>query len=208
MTKSELKQITSDFSDIKPLIIQNKELSGKISKIRRRLKTNLDNYGFLIDLVSVDSYGERLVNAVVDFFKAIGFDKVENVDKKYKEEDVRLWQDNILLIIEVTGIEAKNPKYSKSHQISMQIPKRQSEFPDLQVFGLFVVNHDCKKHYLKREKKPFTSEINNIAHLHNYTLATTLDLLNLFKQFKNGSINQKEILAKLCSTGMLNLLGK
>ncbi|MEI6349177.1 MAG: hypothetical protein WCP69_14610 [Bacteroidota bacterium] len=207
MTKSELKQISSDFPDIKPLIIQNKELSGKICKIRRRLKTNLDNYGFLIDLVSIDSYGERLVNAVVGFFKAIGFDKVENIDKKYKEEDIRLWADNFLLIIEVTGIENRNPPFKKCHQISMHIPKRQSEYPCLKVFGLFVVNHDCKRHYSKREKKPFNSKISETAQLHNYTLATTLDLLNLFILFKNGTLCRNEILKKLCSTGEFKLGG-
>jgi len=207
MTTPELKKITSYFSDIKPLIIKRNDLLRQTNKVRRRLKTKVKEYLFLLDLVGIDSSGDALVNAVVDFFKALGFDKVENVDKKYKDEDIRLWVNDILLIIEVTGIDTANPKYTKAHQISMHIPSRQAKYPNFKVFGAFVVNHDNKKYFTKRDKKPFTKDINEIAQSHKYTLTTTVDLFNAFIQFKKGTLTSTDIIDKLCSTGELKILG-
>ncbi len=207
MTISELKNITSNFEDISPLIKQHKDLLKQTNKVRRRLKSRLDEYAFLFDLVGINSHSDRLVNAIVNFFKALNFKYVENVDKKYKEEDIRLQVDDLLLIIEVTGIDKANPKYEKSHQISMHIQKRKIQYPNLKVFGLFIVNHDNKKHFLKREKKPFTKAIDEIAQSHNYTLTTSVDLLNAFIQFKKGILKPTEIIEKLCTTGELKILG-
>ncbi len=198
MTNSELKAITSMFDDIKPLIEERKHVLKQTNKIRRRLKTKVSEYNFLLDLVEINSNGSKLVDAVVSLFKSIGFKHIENVDKKYKEEDIRLFTDNILLIIEVTGIDNATPKFSKAHQISMHIPKRQSDFEELNVFGAFIINHDNKKYFKNRHKKPFTLEIQEISKSHKYSLITTVELLNDFINFKKGLITRNEILNKLC----------
>jgi len=205
MTTAELKNITANFSEIKTLIERQNDLSRQTNKVRRRLKTQIDKYSFLADLIGIDSNGDRLVNALVDFFKALGFDKIENVDKKYKEEDIRLWVDDVLLVIEITGIDNANPKDSKVHQISKHIPRRQAKFQNKKVFGVFIVNHDNKKHFSKREKKPFRKDICEIAESHNYTITTTVDLLNAFLHFKNGTLTQKDIVDKLCLKGELKI---
>lgn len=209
MTEKELKNITSVFSDLKPLIALRSELLNKTSKIRRRLKTKLSKYVFLSDIVGIGIKEDHLVNAVVSFFKELGFVKVENIEKK-KKEDIRLFTEDILLLIEVTGTSSSTLKDNKIHQISKHIPLNQEKFKELQVFGLFVVNHDNEKHYLEREKNPFNNEMHNISKSHNYSITTTIHLLNAFTEFKCGNMTAKEIVEKLCSSGevKINRTGK
>jgi hypothetical protein len=204
MNDSELKEITKNFAEIKPLILEEKEVKSKMNKVRRRLKTKLHDYSFLIDLIGIKSHDTRLAEAVIKLLKSIGFESVENMQKS-KKEDIRVWFEDILLLIEVTGSEKKTTKEEKSHQISKHIPINQNIHKDKKVKGLLILNHDNENHYLVREKKPFTKEMGEIAKSHNYTLMTTLDLLNMFLDFKEDKITPVEIMAKLCSTGELKI---
>jgi hypothetical protein len=207
MTTSELKNITSNFSDIKPLIQKQNDLQNHTNKVRRRLKTQLNKYCFLKDLVDIDSNGDKLVDSIVLYFKELGFKNVENVDKKYKDEDIRLWVGDLLIIFEVTGIDTPNPKDDKAHRISKHIPVLQEKYPDLHIFGVFIVNHDNKKHFSKRDKKPFREKLTDIAKAHKYTLTTTVDLLNAFLNIKKGELTETELIKELCSGGELKVLG-
>ncbi len=207
MTSKELKILTSDFNDIKVLLEKRDNIKRDNNKIRRRLRTQFNKYSFLKDMVDIDCASDRLVNAIVKYFKTLGFDKVENVDKKYKEEDIRLWTDSRFIIMEITGIDTANPKDDKAHRISKYIPMRQSENPQLKVSGVFIVNHDNKKHFSKREKKPFRKTLNDIGISHKYSLTTTVDLLNAFMNIKMGFMTKEDLIEKICSSGELKILG-
>ena len=206
MTASELKKITSDFSDIKPLIDERNKLLRQTNKVRRRLKTRLEKYDFLKDMIGIGSHSTKLVNSIVKYFKTLGFEKIENVDKS-KDEDIRLWVDDKLIIFEVTGIPEPTTKDAKAHQISKHIQIRQEEYPGITVSGVFIVNHDNKKHYSIRHKSPFRKGLNEIARTNKYTLTTTIDLFNAFIKIKNGKLTKEELINKICSTGELKILG-
>jgi hypothetical protein len=205
MTENELNKITSKFNDVKPLIEENRVALKNLNKTRKRLKTKRTHYKFIKEIVEINSAGDKLVNACVDLFKDIGFDKIENVDKKYGEEDIRLWVDDRLIVIEVTGIDTPNPKQDKTHQISKHIPKRQSQYVEKKVTGLFIVNHDNDKEYKNRNKKPYDNKITEIAKSHNYTLMTTIDLLNAYTMIKMEKLKSEEFIEKLCSTGLFKI---
>lgn len=207
MTKEELSIFTSTFDDIKPLIEKRNNLLKDINKTRRRLKTQFNKYSFLYDLVGINANGTPLVDALVKYFKAFNFENVENVDKKYKDEDIRLFHHDTLIIIEVTGIDAANPQENKAHQITKHIPTRQNENPNLNVFGLFVVNHENTKAYNKRSKRPFSDKLDKIAKSHKYGLITTVDLFYAFLEFKNNKFTPDKLISKLCSTGIIKILG-
>jgi len=198
MKDNELKVLTSDFNDIKVLLEKRDQIKRDDNKVRRRLRTQFNKYEFLKDIVDIGCKDDRLVNALVKYFKAVGFVKVENVDKKSKKEDIRLWTDDSLIIFEATGVEKRNPNHGKAHSITRYVPIRQQENPNLKVYGCFIINHDNKKHYTNRNLKPFDTDIKEIAIAHKYSLLTTIDLLNWFLELKKGTMSKDEILKRIC----------
>ncbi len=198
MTDGELKKLTKDFTDIKVLLEKRDEIKRDDNKVRRRLRTQFSRYDFLKDIVDIGCRGDRLVNALVKYFKAVGFDRVENVDKEFEEEDIRLWTEDSLIIFEVTGVDKLQPKHDKAHSVSRHMPARKSEYPNLKVYGGFIINHDNNKHYLKRNPKPFDEKIRRVALGHKYSLLTTVDLLRWFLELEKGTIDKKEILKRIC----------
>lgn len=198
MTANELKILTSDFNDIKVMLEKREEIKRDDNKIRRRLRTQFNKYEFLKNIVDIECTGTRLVDALIEYFKAVGFERVENVDKDFFEEDIRLWTDDSLIIFEATGINKKSPTHGKAHSITRYVPIRQQENPNLKVYGSFIVNHDNKKHYKKRNPKPFDNNTKEIATAHKYSLLTTVDLLNWFLELKIGTMSKDEILKRIC----------
>ena len=205
MTEIELKNITAEFLDIKPIIQEREEILKSLNKSRKRLKTKLKKNIFLTQMVGIGSNGGKLVDSIVKYFKELNIGKVENVDKKYRDEDIRLWVDDLLLIFEITGIDTPNPKDDKAHQISKHIPIRQEQFSDKKVFGVFVVNHDNKRNFLKRNQKPFNDRLIKIAKSHNYSLVTTVDLLKAFVLIKKDKMKPAELIKKLCLAGKFEI---
>ena len=205
MTDNELNKITCKFSDVKPLIDQINLVLIELNRLRKRLKTKRSKYKFINDLIDINSAGNTLVNACVDLFKELGIGTVENIDKKYYEEDIRIWHGDKLIIVEVTGIDTPNPKFTKAHQISLHIRLRQEQYKEKEIFGLFIVNHDNKKYYKQRNNKPFNNKIIDIAKSHKYTLMTTTDLLNAYKMIKMEKLKPEEFIEKLCLLGLFKI---
>lgn len=169
MTIDELRKITADFDDIKLLIEERQKYKQIESRIRRKLKTTENKYAFLRVLTSKQSGGNKLVDAVKEYFKVLGFTDVHNVDK-LGGEDLRLYVGNRLLIFEITADENGVPKDNKVHQISKHIPLRKSQNPNKEVLGVFLVNHDYNQPIEKRQTKPFRKDLIEIAKSHNYSL--------------------------------------
>ena len=148
-------------------------------------------------MVAINSSGNPLVNAVVSYFRELGF-KADNVDCEGKE-DVRVWINGRLIIIEVTGNEDTMQKEIKVHAISKHIPLRKMQYPNLIVTGAFIVNHDKEKHYLSRANRGIFTEnyIKDIASLHHYTIHTTVEMLQYFIEIKIGSMTTADLIGKL-----------
>lgn len=206
MNNSLIRNYTTEFEDIVCVLTELKALRKKEMQLRRRLKTLKEKYSFIEELVGINNSGDKISSAIKAYFKAFGFNKIEIVPEKDGKEDLRLWFDDKLLIIEATGTEKKDNNEGKAHQISKHIPLRQQEFPKFKVFGVFISNHDNKKIYNQRNPKSFDKRLIQIAESHNYTVTTTVDLFNAFILFKKGRLMPKELIDKLCITGELKIL--
>ncbi len=201
----DLIDITSKFGDVNKLIIERKKLANDASRIRRKLKTQYEKYSFLMEMVGVNSASTPLVNSIVKCFKELGFDDVHNVDKITGQEDIRLYVEDKLIIFEVTGIDSDKPQYKKAHSISMHKPIREQQNPNKKVFAVFIVNHDNKKHFKNRNKKPFEKGIIEIAEASKYGLITTIELFYAFVAVKMGKLSREEILNKICTNGEIKI---
>ncbi len=201
MNDKEFNKITSKFKDVKPIIAERKSIVYNLNRIRRRLKTKQTKYDFLKDIVGLESASDILVDAIVRLLKDLQLGTIENVDRKYKEEDIRITSKGKLFIIEVTGTPKPIPEEPKIHQISKHINNRQKQHNDKKVIGVFIVNHDYNKHYKKRDKEPFSERIVGIAKSNNYTVMTTIDLLEDYKRIRTGNIEASEILEKMSCAG-------
>ena len=199
MTTADLKLITSDFDDIKPLIERQNDLLKQSNQVRRRLRTQLIKYDFLKQLVGVGATDTTLDKALKAYFNSLGFDKVECVGKKFKEEDVRLWTDQRLLIFETTGSKNPVPTDDKIFQIFKHVPIRKGQNPSLNVFGVFVFNHDNLKPFRQRTKNAFDKRTENFALAHGFTVTTTTDLFNAYLNIKMNLLKPEELIGILCS---------
>jgi hypothetical protein len=202
-----LKKHLSEFNEVTVLLQELKVIKSQNIKIRRKLKTILKKYSFLEDLVCIDGNDEIIVNALVKYFKELGFPNIKNVGKNFMEEDLRLIVKDRLIIFEATGTKNQTNKEEKVHQISKFIPIRKKQYPLFEVSGVFVTNHDNKNPYNLRHKKPFDKRIIKIAIAHGYTLTTSTDLLYFFIDIKKGLLKSDEFIDKLCNFGELKYKG-
>lgn len=201
----DLKQEISKFDEVALLLQELKILKVQERRKRRRLNTVLKKYSFLNNLVCIDGKDEIIEDALVNYFKELGFNNIKKVGKKFKEEDLRLFVNDKLIIFEVTGTKNINNTDDKSHQISKYIPLRKIQYSNLNVFGVFVSNHDNKKQIELRNKVPFDNRSNKIASASEYSLTTTTDLFHAFIKIKKGLLTPDELIDKLCKFGKLKI---
>ena len=206
MDNSQLKKITASFLDIEPLFRKKKKLLQEARQTRRRLKTKFNEYSFLKTLVGVEIKDEILEIAVKDCFDAFGFDKVDCIGKEFKEEDLRVWYQNKLIIFEVTGKGKEQPSHDKIFQIDRHVPIKKEKFKDYEVYGGFIANHNCIKPFDERHKKPFDEKVNVLAKGSGISLLTTVDILNSFINFKKGKLTLDDFVTQLCTPGVFKVL--
>jgi len=202
MTDKEYLKLTSGFCDIKQLILREQELKKEYNKARKKLKTKELRYSFLKDIVGIDINADDLVIAVVKLFKAFEFDKVENLEK-LKNEDLRIWFENKLILVEITGVKKIALDDDKSHSISKHININKELNKNHDVTGLTIVNHDNKKHFTQRNKSPFRPLLDDIGKANKYSLITTDILLKLFIEYKQNLLTKQDIINILTSGGVI-----
>ena len=207
MIANELKHITAEFEDIKPLIDKRDDLLKQTNRVRRQLKTKLSQYEFLKQLVDIGASDTTLDKALKAYFNSLGFSRVDCVGKRFKEEDVRLWTENKLIIFETTGSKNIAPTDDKVFQIFKHVPVRQSQNPNLKVFGVFVFNHDNLKPFDRRTRNPFDKRAETFALAHGFTVTTTIDLFNAYLDIQKSLLKPEELIEHLCSPGVFKILG-
>ena len=203
MEQGFLLNITSSFDDVSSLLLEIKKAKANQNKLRRRLKTKVLKYSFLKDIIDINCSATKLTKAVKQYLKEIGLQKVI-LKEKSGEEDLQIWVDNRLILVEVTGTKGNAHKDSKTTQIAKHIPVKQEQYPDVKVSGLFISNHDFVKPVTDRNRTPFTLEQINFARTSSYTLTTTRDLLLLYIEYRRGNITTQEIINRICTFGQLN----
>lgn len=206
MEDKELMSITGKFQDIKPLLEDKKKFLRQAQQNRRRLKTKFDEYSFLKDLVGINSNDDLLDQAFKKYLNAFGFQRVDVIGKTFREEDMRLWVDNKLIIFEATGTKGQQPEQGKQHQIVKHVAIRKTRYPLLEVHPVFIANHNNKVHYLQRHKKPYDDIAHKMAIGFNLCITTTIDLLNAFIKFKNGEFSANDLVANFCTPGIFKVM--
>jgi hypothetical protein len=144
--------------------------------------------------------------AIKKCFDAFGFDKAECIGKKFREEDIRLWFGNKLIIFEATGSKNQHPEQNKMFQIARHIPIKKEQFKDFKVYGGFIINHDNLKPFDQRLHSPFDTAADTFAKGQGVVLLSTLDLLKSFINFKKGKLTLDDFVRHLCTPGIFKTL--
>lgn len=198
MDKKEFEKITATFPDVAPNITRITELTKKINKVRRKLKTQRNKYSFLSDLVAIGGTDKITALAIRDCFKHLGF-KTEYVEK-LRDEDVRVFHEDRLIVIEATGTH-KNQSKDKIAQTAIHSSKARDKFPNLTVTGLLIINNDNSLHYTKRDPNPFKNDVDNFVKFNNCGYMTTSELLNGFIKVKTGELTSNDFYISLTKSG-------
>ncbi len=181
------------------------EYRKKLKEKEKQIDNNIKKFEFLHKIIT--ETGDNLVDALVIYFKWLGFSKVTNVDKtKTKadvlEEDIQIELDNGLLIIECKGIGGTSTDADCS-QISKIKYRRSKERGKFDVFALYIVNHQRYLPPLNRKNPPFTSNQIEDAQNDERGLLSTWQLFNLYFDIENEIINKEEARKTLLGYGLV-----
>ncbi|SDJ48150.1 hypothetical protein SAMN04487898_10346 [Pedobacter sp. ok626] len=172
------------------------------------IKGNEEKYNFLKQMLSCT--GKELVDAIITFFKWIGFQQVIDPDSlkvpgQVLEEDIQIQTETGLIIIEVKGI-FRTSTDSECSQISKIRYRRMKENKDRDIHAHYIVNHQRNKAASERTNPPFTEHQINDAKYDDRGLCTTWQLFNLFKAIEKGVITKKQARAAFYKTGYLDFI--
>jgi len=201
-----LRQITKDFNEVKILISEHKSISKQLRKVDRKLQTIESKYKFLTDIVSVDGKDAIIEKSAKLLFKSAGFKQVRHlVNVRPKREDLQIWCDDCLILVECKGTYRSVPDDKELSQIKKYIDHRSNIIKSkIPVFGLTVINHDNSKLYQKRNKNPFDKSKQEYAIASQYGIVTTTELLEGFVLLKNNIITFDTFKQKLKQFGVIN----
>ena len=185
-----LQQFTKNFDEVKQLLDEHKTISKQIRTVERKLKTVEAKYKFLTDLISKGGTGKTIEKASKLLFKSAGFDHVRHLTKVRPErEDLQIWCDDCLILVECKGIKSSVPPDHEISQIKKYIDHRKNIVKSqLPVFGLTILNHDNSKDWDNRNPNPVDNQKNEYAMASEYGIVTTLDLVQGFILLKNKGI--------------------
>ena len=176
-----------------------------INSIESKILDNRTKYSFLHDLLMETS--DTLVNAVIKYFEWLEYDKVVDIDKSTGElkEDINVFESNKLLIIEVKGISGTSSD-SDCSQIGKHRRRKERENRELEVYALYIVNHQRYLPPHTRENPPFTQDQIDYALNDERGLTTTFQLYKWYYLCEAGIITKDEIKQQLLCHGNIGLL--
>lgn len=185
-----LRHITKDFDDVKHLIATHKDLSKQLRTVDRKLKTIEAKYKFLADIISVGGNDTAIEKSAKLLLKSAGFNHVRHlVNVRPKREDLQIWCNDCLILIECKGTKNSIPPDHELSQIKKYIDHRANIIKsNLPVFGLTIINHDNSKQFHNRNKNPIDKSKHEYAIAGGYGIITTIELVRGFLLLKNNNI--------------------
>jgi hypothetical protein len=179
------------------------EYHQKMTIAEEKIQQNRLEYQFLHDLLTES--GNELVKAVEHYLHWLGFNNVINCDLVYSgqnEEDLQVVLDNGLLVIEVKGIGGTS-KDNECSQISKIRYRRIKERQSVDVFALYIVNHQRYQSPLYRLNPPFSKQQIEDAKSDERGLLTTYDLFKLFFAIDKNFITKSDARKSLLEYGLV-----
>lgn len=192
MNTKEYEEILYKVSNISTLIAKIKQLKKQLNSVNRKIDTIYKNHSFLLKIIGENVNDHDLEYQLKLFFKSVGYKKVDLLKKRTQKEDLRIWNNNTIILTETTGF--KNETIKSSHLVKIKtcidFADKYTIMKGYTIRGLVIVNHDFNKHYTKRKENPFANEMDlHSANKNNITAITTVDLLKGFIKLKIGDIN-------------------
>ncbi|TDP58324.1 hypothetical protein [Flavobacterium dankookense] len=184
-----------------------KEYAEKINIKDSEIVKNKEQYLYLHNLLTAT--GDDLVEALVKYFKWLGFTKINKVDEdktdlKILEEDIQIQLSNGILIIECKGIGGTSTD-SDCSQISKIKHRRCKERGKFDVYALYIVNHQRYLPPLTRQNPPFTENQIQDAQNDERGLLTTWQLFNAYYEIEDGIITKEEVRNSLLNFGLIEI---
>jgi len=179
-----------------------KKFEEDTNKINQKIEANILRFKFLHEIIQ--ETGDALVTAVIQYFKWLGV-KVVDKDKTAKillEEDLQVFYENKMLIIEVKGI-AGMPKDDDCSQIVKVRTRRMKELKRTDIDALFLINHQRMLPPLARENPAFQPQQIIDAADDYRGLLTTWQLFTAYQLVQNNILAKKDIIDGLFTSGLV-----
>lgn len=180
------------------------EYKAALTQIEKDLQEDRAKYRFLHDLITETA--DTLVKAVEDFLTWLGFENIVRMDEtnpknKDKEEDIQINLGTGLLIIEIKGIRRTSTD-NDCGQIG-KIKNRRKERSSLDVFALYIVNHERHLPPIDRQNPPFNEQQIRDAQLAERGLLTTYGIFKLYSYIEKNFITKEDARSSLLKPGLV-----
>lgn len=208
MQKSEYEKILLEISEISNLVLAKREAKKAINRLNRRIGTIEKNYSFLSEIVAIGNHNKHLEYSLKKYFKSLElFNRVDWLPKSGSNEDLRIWTDECVIIVDVNGNNKPSLSSAHIHKVGKYIVLG-AKIKSMNGFsrrGLVIVNHDNTKHYLKRAANPFTDKTDLFyAEQNNIGLVTTVELVKGYIKLKKGEITKEDFQDKITTNGIIH----
>lgn len=181
------------------------EYEKRIAEIDNKEKVIFEKYSFLREILT--QTGQRLVDAVCDYLKWLGFENVTQIDgsEDIFREDIQIMTDQDMYIIEVKGIGGTSTD-AECSQIAKHRRKREKEHKDKNIIPIYIVNH---QRYIRpdlRQNPPFSMNQIDYAENDERGLLTTWQLYKQFSYINDGVFTKEETRKSFSKYGLISLL--
>lgn len=175
---------------------------NEILSIEEKEKSLIEANQFLFDLLT--ETGDRLVSAVCQFFKWLGYENVHEMDgeEEINREDLQIVEDNVLFIIEVKGIGGTSTD-AECSQIAKHRRRREKENRDKDIIPIYIVNHQRYMNPFSRQNPPFSKNQIDYAEQDERGLLTTWQLYQQYKNIEKSIFTKDEVKDTLKVLGLI-----
>jgi hypothetical protein len=185
-----------------------KKFEEDIRLIEHKIEKNKIKFKFLHDMIQTT--GDPLVMAMIQYFKWLGIQEVVDKDKtatKLFEEDLQIFHEGKMLIIEVKGI-ASTSKDEDCSQIAKVRTRRMKELKRTDIDALYLVNHQRLIPPLARINPPFQPQQIEDAVDDHRGLLTTWQLFIAYKLVQQNILTRNDIIRNLFDVGLVKFQPK
>lgn len=187
---------------------KNKEdFERKEKELDDKIRENKEKYSYLHEILTES--GDALVDALIKYFKWLGFDDIVNKDTTVVgglfEEDIQInLGDDGILVVEVKGINgtSTDAECSQIHKVKFRRCEERGKFD---VKALYIVNNERHIEPLKRTIPPFNKNQIRDAQNDKRGLLYTWQLYNLYFNIENGFITKQEARERMLNFGLIDL---
>jgi hypothetical protein len=183
------------------------ELEKSIAELDKEIHEKMIEFQFLHDLIRETS--GTLVKSLEKFLNYINFDEVVNVDElneaTIKQEDLRISDNGGLLLVEVKGIGGTSTDDDCS-QISKVRYRKMKELKRVDIFALYIVNHQRYLPPPARDNPPFKEIQISDAINDDRGLLTTWELYKAYGYILKGILTKSDIKKQIFQIGLISFL--